>query len=130
MTDDVKVNKTVVTLYARWSSSETPGMLNDEDHFAYVQGYSDGNVHPYGLISRAETTTIFFRLLTDEVRDDNLLTSNTYTDVTNDYWANTAISTMTGLGIVQGRSATTFDPKAPITRAQFAAITARLAALK
>ena len=109
VTDDVKVNKTVVTLYARWSSSETPGMLNDEDHFAYVQSYSDGNVHPYGLISRAETTTIFFRLLTDEVRDDNLLTSNTYTDVTNDYWANTAISTMTGLGIVQGRSATTFD---------------------
>lgn len=125
VTDDVKVNKTVVTLYARWSSSETSGMLNDEDHFAYVQGYSDGNVHPYGLISRAETTTIFFRLLTDEVRDDNLLTSNTYTDVTNDYWANTAISTMTGLGIVQGRSATTFDPKAPITRAQFAAICAR-----
>lgn len=125
VTDDVKVNKTVVTLYARWSSSETPGMLNDEDHFAYVQGYSDGNVHPHGLISRAETTTIFFRLLTDEVRDDNLLTSNTYTDVTNDYWANTAISTMTGLGIVQGRSATTFDPKAPITRAQFAAICAR-----
>ena len=125
VTDDVKVNKTVVTLYARWSSSETPGMLNDEDHFAYVQGYSDGNVHPYGLISRAETTTIFFRLLTDEVRDDNLLTSNTYTDVTNDYWANTAISTMTGLGIVQGRSADTFDPKAPITRAQFAAICAR-----
>ena len=32
---------------------------------------------------------------------------------------------MTGLGIVQGRSATTFDPKAPITRAQFAAICAR-----
>ena len=42
-----------------------------------------------------------------------------------DYWANTAISTMTGLGIVQGRSTTTFDPKAPITRAQFAAICAR-----
>ena len=125
VTDDVKVNRTVVTLYARWSSSETPGMLNDEDHFAYVQGYSDGNVHPYGLISRAETTTIFFRLLTDEVRDDNLLTSNTYTDVPDDYWANTAISTMTGLGIVQGRSTTTFDPKAPITRAQFAAICAR-----
>ena len=54
-----------------------------------------------------------------------MLTSNTYTDVTNDYWANPAISTMTGLGIVQGRSATTFDPKAPITRAQFAAICAR-----
>ena len=64
-------------------------------------------------------------LLKDSVRDGNLLTSNTYTDVADDYWANTAISTMTGLGIVQGRSTTTFDPKAPITRAQFAAICAR-----
>ena len=103
----------------------TPDLLNDSDHFAYVIGYKDGNVRPYGLISRAETTTIFFRLLKDSVRDGNLLTSNTYTDVVDDYWANTAISTMTGLGIVQGRSADTFDPKAPITRAQFAAICAR-----
>ena len=103
----------------------TPDLLNDSDHFAYVIGYMDGNVRPYGLISRAETTTIFFRLLKDSVCDGNLLTSNTYTDVADDYWANTAISTMTGLGIVQGRSTTTFDPKAPITRAQFAAICAR-----
>lgn len=103
----------------------TPDLLNDSDHFAYVIGYEDGLVKPYGPITRAETTTIFFRLLKDSVRDGNLLTSNTYTDVPDDYWANTAISTMTGLGIVQGRSTTTFDPKAPITRAQFAAICAR-----
>lgn len=107
------------------SRSSTPDRLNDEEHFAYVIGYKDGNVRPYGLISRAETTTIFFRLLKDSVRDGNLLTSNTYTDVADNYWVNTAISTMTGLGIVQGRTATTFDPYAPITRAQFAAICAR-----
>ena len=107
------------------SRSSTPDRLNDEEHFAYVIGYKDGNVRPYGLISRAETTIIFFRLLKDSVRDGNLLTSNTYTDVADNYWANTAISTMTGLGIVQGRTATTFDPYAPITRAQFAAICAR-----
>ena len=63
----------------------TPDLLNDSDHFAYVIGYMDGNVRPYGLISRAETTTIFFRLLKDSVRDGNLLTSNTYTDVADDY---------------------------------------------
>ena len=126
--DDLTTNQAAAEKKAeavRNYRSSTPDLLNDADHFAYVIGYKDGNVRPYGLISRAETTTIFFRLLTDEVRNDNLLTSNTYTDVTNDYWANTAISTMTGLGIVQGRSATTFDPKAPITRAQFAAICAR-----
>ena len=105
--------------------SSTPNVLNDTDHFAYVIGYKDGLVKPYGLITRAETTTIFFRLLKDSVRDGNLLTSNTYTDVPDNYWANTAISTMTGLGFVQGRSTTTFDPQSPITRAQFAAICAR-----
>ena len=126
--DDLTTNQTAAEKKAetvRNYRGSTPDLLNDTDHFAYVIGYKDGNVRPYGLISRAETTTIFFRLLKDSVRDGNLLTSNTYTDVADDYWANTAISTMTGLGIVQGRSADTFDPKAPITRAQFAAICAR-----
>ena len=126
--DDLTTNQTAAEKKAetvRNYRGSTPDLLNDADHFAYVIGYKDGNVRPYGLISRAETTTIFFRLLKDSVRDGNLLTSNTYTDVADDYWANTAISTMTGLGIVQGRSADTFDPKAPITRAQFAAICAR-----
>ena len=126
--DDLTTNQTTAEKKAetvRNYRGVTPDLLNDSDHFAYVIGYKDGNVRPYGLISRAETTTIFFRLLKDSVRDGNLLTSNTYTDVADDYWANTAISTMTGLGIVQGRSADTFDPKAPITRAQFAAICAR-----
>ena len=126
--DDLTTNQTTAEKKAetvRNYRGVTPDLLNDSDHFAYVIGYKDGNVRPYGLISRAETTTIFFRLLKDSVRDSNLLTSNTYTDVADDYWANTAISTMTGLGIVQGRSTTTFDPKAPITRAQFAAICAR-----
>lgn len=105
--------------------TSTPNVLNGTDHFAYVIGYKDGLVKPYGLITRAETTTIFFRLLKDSVRDENLLTSNTYTDVPDSYWANTAISTITRLGFVEGRSTTTFDPQSPITRAQFAAICAR-----
>ena len=103
----------------------TPDLLNGDDHFAYVVGYQDGCVHPNALITRAETATIFFRLLKDDVRDGNLLTSNTFADVPNDYWANTAISTMAGLGIVQGYNSTAFDPNASITRAEFAAICAR-----
>lgn len=105
--------------------SSTPDVLNGDDHYAYVVGYSDGAVRPNANISRAEVATIFFRLLKDSVRDGNLLTSNTYTDVPDSYWANTAISTMTGLGYVQGRSTTTFAPQSPITRAEFATICAR-----
>ncbi|MFQ8984705.1 MAG: InlB B-repeat-containing protein, partial [Evtepia sp.] len=44
--------------------------LNTEDHYAYIVGYPDGNVKPEGNITRAEVATIFFRLLTDESRDE------------------------------------------------------------
>ena len=110
--------------YRGWLLHQEPSEILNHT-YEYIVGHNDGNVYPNGLISRAETATVFFRLLKDEVRDGNLLTSNTYSDVPDDYWANTAISTMTGLGIVQGHSGTTFDPEAPITRAQFAAICAR-----
>ena len=67
------------------SRSSTPDRLNDEEHFAYVIGYKAGNVRPYGRLSTAETSTIFVRLLKGSVRDGNLLTSNTYTDVADNY---------------------------------------------
>ena len=110
--------------YRGWLLHQEPSEILNHT-YEYIVGHNDGNVYPNGLISRAETATVFFRLLKDEVRDGNLLTSNTYSDVPDDYWANTAISTMTGLGIVQGCSTDTFDPNAPTTRAQFAAICAR-----
>ena len=42
------------------------GVLNTKDHYSYIIGYKDGNVRPYGTVSRGEVATIFFRLLTDE----------------------------------------------------------------
>ena len=113
------------TVYAGWKASTMPDMLNGDDHYAYVVGYSDGTVRPNANISRAEVATIFFRLLKKEVRDGNLTTENIFADVTNGQWHNKAISTMAKLGIVKGRRADRFDPDASITRAEFAAICAR-----
>ena len=113
------------TVYAGWKASTVPDMLNGDDHYAYVVGYSDGTVRPNANISRAEVATIFFRLLKEEVRDGNLTTENTFADVTDGQWHNKAISTMAKLGIVKGRRADSFDPDASITRAEFAAICAR-----
>ena len=107
------------------TETSVPGMLNGDDHYAYIQGYSDGSVRPNANITRAQVATIFFRLLDENVRDDNLTTSNAFPDVNEDYWANTAISTMAELGILRGRTPDTFVPNAPITRAEFAAICAR-----
>ena len=113
------------TVYAGWEATGVPDKLNGDDHFAYVIGYPDGKVHPEGNISRAETATIFFRLLKSDIRDGNLTADNEFSDVSNGQWHNKAISTMAKLGIVKGRRADRFDPDASITRAEFAAICAR-----
>ena len=113
------------TVYAGWEATGVPGMLNGDDHYAYVIGYSDGNVRPNANVSRAETATIFFRLLNADIRDGNLTAENIFTDVSSGEWYNKAVSTMAKLGVIKGRSAETFAPSAPITRAEFAAICAR-----
>ena len=113
------------TIYAGWKASTVPDMLNGDDHYAYVIGYSDGNVRPNANVSRAETATIFFRLLNADIRDGNLTAENTFTDVVDGQWCNKSVSTMAKLGIVKGRTAEIFDPYAPITRAEFAVICAR-----
>ena len=99
--------------------------LNTTDHFAYIVGYGNGKVRPQNNITRAEVATIFFRLLTDDVRDENLTKTNRYSDVAATSWYNTAVSTLSSMGIITGYPDGTFRPNAAITRAEFAAIAAR-----
>ena len=131
------------TIHAAFAKNHTPGHptqpeqpkveipdedalgLNTDDHFAYIIGYPDGTVQPNGQITRAEATTIFFRLLTDDVRDENLTKTNRYSDVAATAWYNTAVSTLSSMGIITGYPDGTFRPNAAITRAEFAAIAAR-----
>ena len=104
---------------------DVPTGLNGDDHYAYIVGYPNGNVEPNGNITRAEVATIFFRLLTEEVRTANSTQSNSLSDVTRGQWFNHAVSTLSSMGIVKGHNDGTFAPNAPITRAEFAAIAAR-----
>ena len=103
--------------------------LNTADHYAYLMGYPDGTVRPGGSITRAEATTIFFRLLTEESRSQFWATENRYSDVSAGQWYNNAVSTMTSAGIVNGYPDGTFRPNAPITRAEMAKIIALFAKL-
>lgn len=113
------------TVYAGWEPSAVPELLNGEDHFAYVIGYTDGTVRPLAHITREEVAAIFFRLLDPEIRASALTDHNSFTDVAQSDWSNQAISTLNLLGIFHGRSTTLFDGSAPITRAEFAAVCAR-----
>ena len=104
---------------------KVPTGLNGNDHYAYIVGYPDKTVRPQNGITRAEVATIFFRLLTDETRNANSAKSNSYSDVAAGAWYNHAVSTLSAMGIVKGDSDGKFNPNAPITRAEFAAIAAR-----
>ncbi len=112
------------TVYAKWNKTPIPSQLTDE-HYAYIIGRHDGLVHPEANITRAEVATIFFRLLTPEVRDGNLTKDNKFSDVNEGDWFCAAVSTLEDLGIINGRTDTTFVPNAFITRAEYATIASR-----
>ena len=122
-----------ITLYAKWTRNYAPRPytpptvvipdddalgLNTTDHFAYIVGYGNGEVRPQNNITRAEVATIFFRLLTDDVRDENLTKTNRYSDVAATSWYNTAVSTLSSMGIITGYPDGTFGPQRAITRAE------------
>ena len=123
------------TVYAGWKKDgsavvsvvDIPELLEGEHHYAYIMGYPEGDVRPYGNITRAETVTMVFRLLKDNVRTSNLTETNSFNDVNESDWFNKAVSTLAAMGIVEGRTETEFMPNANITRAEFATIFARLA---
>lgn len=104
-------------------------VLNKEIHFNYVIGYTDGTIRPNNDISRAEVATIFFRLLTDEAREQYTTTAGNFTDVKAGMWCNRAIATLTNMGIIKGYTDGTFQPNKSITRAELATIIARFAKL-
>jgi uncharacterized repeat protein (TIGR02543 family) len=120
----VKADKTT-TVYVTNKRTDTPKSLNDIDHYAYIVGYPDGTVRPQGSITRAEVATIFFRLLTDNMRNQYLTDNNNYSDVNPSDWYCTAVSTLSKMGIINGYTDGTFNPGGYITRAEFAAIAAR-----
>ena len=134
--ENVTENHTIHATFA-WKHTPTPPTptveipdddalgLNTTDHFAYIVGYGNGQVRPQNAITRAEVATIFFRLLTDDVREENFTSTNKYTDVAAGAWYNNAVSTLSAMGIITGYPDGTFRPNAAITRAEFAAIAAR-----
>lgn len=116
---------------------DTPD-LNTVDHYSYIVGYPEDYrtgeptddeelwpVKPQGNITRAEVATIFYRLLTDEARAENWTQDNGFTDVNKGDWFNTPVSTLSAMGIIGGYEDGSFQPNAPITRAEFAAIAVR-----
>ena len=121
---DVKMT-TNKTVYAGWVATTVPDMLNGDDHQLYIVGYPDGLVRPLGPVYRSEVAAIFYRLLKPEIRKANEAHVSGFSDVSTDAWYGVPVATLEKMGIISGRTKTTFDPNGELTRAEFAVICAR-----
>jgi len=114
--DTVALNDT--TAYAIYA----PELIKD-DHFAYMQGYPGGYFAPEGIMTRAEVAVMFSRLILKNGAIPQA--RGIFPDVPINAWYANAIEYLVNQGILTGRDSTWFDPSAPITRAEFAAIASR-----
>ena len=98
--------------------------------YVYENGLMDGmgnnQFAPYGTTTRGQIVTILWRL---EGKPLPSIT-NPFSDVGYSEWYSTAITWAAEHKIVNGVTTTTFDPTAPITREQIAAILYRYAQYK
>ncbi|MCL2408850.1 MAG: InlB B-repeat-containing protein [Oscillospiraceae bacterium] len=95
-------------------------------HHAYLIGFEDGTIRPRANVSRAQVATIFFRLMSDGSRANYWMQTNPYPDVVLEQWFNNAVSTTTNAGMFIGMPDGTFHPDRAITRAELAAVIARM----
>ena len=102
--------------------------LNRRDHTAFLVGYAEGTFGPERNMTRAEVTTMFARLLTEQIEADKTY-SSTFNDVAKNCWAANYIGYMQQFGIITGYADGSFRPDASVTRAEFAAIASRFEAL-
>ena len=119
-----EVNKK--TLKVRVKRTAPASMLDSGEHFLYVVGYPDGLVRPEHTISREEVATIFFRLLSEDVRNAFFSKTNSFLDVDESRWSNKAISTMQATKAITGYPDGNFGPANYITRAEFATVVSKL----
>lgn len=124
VTGDVDVNKTTVTLYAKWSEKIGPDdtgvsdWLETDEHRAYLTGYPDSTFRADRNMTRAEVAQMFYALLLDK----NVTITKSFSDVPDDAWYATAVKTLASLGMMDGYPDGTFRPDEPITRAEFATV--------
>ena len=94
------------------------------EHKAYIVGYEDGTFQPDGDMTRAEVAAIFARMVSEE-KGEKISGNHSFTDVSENAWYADYIGYLARYDIIKGYEDGTFRPDAPVTRAEFTAMTVR-----
>ncbi len=116
---------TDTVVYGKYVLTNAPDVFESDSHKAYINGYPDGTVQPYGNITREEVATALYRLLKEDVQSSIATDVNGFADVSSDRWSNLYVSSMANAGYIKGYEDGSFRPANPITRAEFATLAVR-----
>lgn len=120
-------------------SSQTAAPLKPKDlpttHWAYdamktaldkglLGGYPDGTVRPDRSLTRGEAAALIDKVVNPGA--SQTAAKAIFKDVPQTLWSAAAINRLKEKGIIDGTTATAFEPERPITRAEMAALMARL----
>jgi hypothetical protein len=94
-------------------------------HNNYVAGYPDGTFGPDRNITRAEVAAVFARITNNYQLELPASDVNSFSDVASSHWAKEYIENVRASELMLGTTDSTFNPEAPITRGEVAAIVAR-----
>ena len=106
-----------------------PVELNKDAKFAYITGYPDITVRANAPISRAEVAAIFARLMKQSILMDQQYGS-TFADIKSGVWYTNYIGYLEGFKILSGYPDGSFRPNNKITRAEFAVVISKFAAME
>ena len=86
-----------------------------------VQGYEDGSFKPEGTVTRAEAAKMIFTIRNggNANADSFKSVASSFTDIKG-HWAEGYIKYCQSMGIIAGKSATTFDPNGTVTGVELA----------
>ncbi|MFH1251643.1 MAG: S-layer homology domain-containing protein [bacterium] len=82
-----------------------------------IEGQSEGIFNPDGNLNRAEAATLIYRIMGGET--PGTPEENPFTDVSKDAWYAPYISNLKEIGLVNGKTPTTYSPSEFINRAEF-----------
>ncbi|MEJ8552800.1 S-layer homology domain-containing protein [Tepidibacter sp. Z1-5] len=109
----------LVDIYDHWASDSIYSMIDNE----IMNGISNMYFAPNDNLTRAQAAVILTRLL--EI-DDEYVSSDSFDDVSKDYWAYNEIEIAKKYGLINGKEKNKFYPNDPITREEISAMLSRL----
>lgn len=105
------------------SNEYRKSFLEKDNHIAYITGDENNYAYPDRYITRAETVTMFVKLMKEKMPTYNTY-KPTFKDITANDWFSNYVGYVEDFNFIKGYEDGTFRPNTNITRAEFIALAA------